>query len=74
VQFLNVWQPTPDNGTCWGLLLSLSAMDRFALNFPKAVGVNAMEISHEFPDAMFAALFPLQGEAIANGPESVEID
>jgi hypothetical protein len=74
VQFLNVWQPAPDNGTCCGLLLSLSAMDRLALAFPRAVGVNVIETSHDFPDATLVAWFPLQSEVIAKGPGLGETD
>ena len=57
----------PANGTSCGLLMSLSEMDRFALNVPVVSGANVTPISQELPEATLAA----QGVVTENGPDVV---
>jgi hypothetical protein len=67
----NELQALPDNGTCCGLVTSLSVINRFALNRPKVVGANVTEMPHEPPEATLVVIFPWQGAVTENWMESV---
>lgn len=70
--------PWPDSATSCGLVVSLSAIDRFPLKEPVLVGVNVTEMVHEPPAARVVAELPWQkpedgAVGIENGPVPVMV-
>src|SRR5439155_25703250 len=61
-------QSRPDKGICWGLLMSLSAMERVARNKPVLGGAKVTLMSHEPADATLAGHGLLTEKAVVLVP------